>query len=276
MLNLRRTKENKGITLVALVVTIIVLLILAGITIAMLTGENGIIRKAFEAKDATEYAQIEEEVALAWTETQTEKLIQNLSSEETAKYLENVLKQNDSNTTVEYREENGTYEVNYKDYMFEIQEDGNISTNREEVVEDIKDAWEQIDDSLSNEEKADQLEEILKEQDPDVTVEYNPDTGKIEIDYGDYEVELDPETGEITIKEPSLPDVATVIITKEPTNVSVYEGKTATFTVEARTVGEVTYQWYRGDTVSASSGEAIPGANEASYTTPAPSSNNGR
>ena len=42
----RRTKElTKGITLIALVVTIVVLLILAGTSIAMLTGENGIITR---------------------------------------------------------------------------------------------------------------------------------------------------------------------------------------------------------------------------------------
>ncbi len=42
-------KDNKGITLIALVITIIVLLILAGITIAMLTGENGLLTKANDA-----------------------------------------------------------------------------------------------------------------------------------------------------------------------------------------------------------------------------------
>ena len=39
-------KRNKGITLIALVITIIVLLILAGVAISMLSGENGILRKA--------------------------------------------------------------------------------------------------------------------------------------------------------------------------------------------------------------------------------------
>ena len=48
-----RKKENEGITLIALVVTIIVLLILAGISIAMLTGENGILKRAREAKEET-------------------------------------------------------------------------------------------------------------------------------------------------------------------------------------------------------------------------------
>ena len=43
-------KMIKGITLIALVVTIIVLLILAGISIMMLTGNNGILNKATEAK----------------------------------------------------------------------------------------------------------------------------------------------------------------------------------------------------------------------------------
>ena len=47
-------KENEGITLIALVITIIVLLILAGITIATLTGDNGILTKTNEAKEQTE------------------------------------------------------------------------------------------------------------------------------------------------------------------------------------------------------------------------------
>ena len=53
-------KKNKGITLIALVVTIIVLLILAGISIVMLTGQNGILNRANEAKEKTGVAQEEE------------------------------------------------------------------------------------------------------------------------------------------------------------------------------------------------------------------------
>ena len=49
-------KESKGITLIALVITIIVLLILAGVSIAMLTGENGILTQAQRAKSETENA----------------------------------------------------------------------------------------------------------------------------------------------------------------------------------------------------------------------------
>ena len=58
-------KRNKGITLIALVITIIVLLILAGVTIATLTGENGILSKASEASEETRKANAEEQVNLA-------------------------------------------------------------------------------------------------------------------------------------------------------------------------------------------------------------------
>ena len=58
-------KKNNGITLIALVITIIVLLILAGVTIATLTGENGILTRASEAAQRTEEANAREQVQLA-------------------------------------------------------------------------------------------------------------------------------------------------------------------------------------------------------------------
>ena len=57
MFNLKKNKGEKGITLIALIVTIIVLLILAGVSIAMLTGENGILTQAQNAKNKTEEAE---------------------------------------------------------------------------------------------------------------------------------------------------------------------------------------------------------------------------
>ena len=53
-------RNQKGITLVALVVTIIVLIILAGISINLLLGDNGIITKAQEAKKQQKIAEIKE------------------------------------------------------------------------------------------------------------------------------------------------------------------------------------------------------------------------
>ena len=65
---------NGGITLIALVITIVVLLILAGVSIAMLTGDNGIITQAQKAKEKTEEAKIREE-------QQLESLLNRITSE---------------------------------------------------------------------------------------------------------------------------------------------------------------------------------------------------
>ena len=68
-----KSKKNGGITLIALVVTIIVLIILAGVSISMLTGQNGILTRAAEAKEKTEKAQRDEQAQLA----DLESLIEN-------------------------------------------------------------------------------------------------------------------------------------------------------------------------------------------------------
>ena len=57
-------QKNRGITLIALVITIIVLLILAGVTIATLTGDNGILTKASKASEQTNQGNAEERVQL--------------------------------------------------------------------------------------------------------------------------------------------------------------------------------------------------------------------
>ena len=69
-------KTHQGITLIALVITIIVLLILAGVSIAMLTGDNGILTQAQNAKNKTAEAEAKERQDL---EDQN-KLIENLAS----------------------------------------------------------------------------------------------------------------------------------------------------------------------------------------------------
>ena len=60
----RRKRLNSGITLISLVVTIVVLLILAGVSVSMLTGENSTISQAKKAKLATELSSYKEQVEL--------------------------------------------------------------------------------------------------------------------------------------------------------------------------------------------------------------------
>ena len=65
-------KDYKGISLVALVITIIVLLILTGITISFTVGNNGILTKAKDAKEQTNMSQAKESVELKIASLQTE------------------------------------------------------------------------------------------------------------------------------------------------------------------------------------------------------------
>ena len=74
--------KNTGITLIALVVTIIVLLILAGISISMLTGQNGIINRTAEAKEKTNDANDLEYLQVKAYEAMTEYYAKNNSGAE--------------------------------------------------------------------------------------------------------------------------------------------------------------------------------------------------
>ena len=58
---LEKIKERKAITLIALVVTIVVILILAGITVGMVTSDNGILK---ETKNAKQQAEIDNEKSI--------------------------------------------------------------------------------------------------------------------------------------------------------------------------------------------------------------------
>lgn len=91
-------KNQKGITLIALVITIIVLLILAGVAIAMLTGDNGIITNAQKSRSNTTYRTADEQMRLAYMAVRTEiaaRLANDTSYEaigaDTAKELEEIV-----------------------------------------------------------------------------------------------------------------------------------------------------------------------------------------
>ena len=70
---MKKERTNQGITLIALVITIIILLILAGISIAMLTGQNGLLTKALKAKKEHLISQYKEEINLIIAEEVAER-----------------------------------------------------------------------------------------------------------------------------------------------------------------------------------------------------------
>ena len=87
----KNLKNQKGITLIALVITIIILLILAGISIQTLMGENGIINKASIAKEESKKKEYKEELEIIGIDLEEKEGI-NLSSEEfMEKYKEKIV-----------------------------------------------------------------------------------------------------------------------------------------------------------------------------------------
>ena len=85
-------KKERGITLIALVITIIVLLILAAVSIATLTGENGIIGKANEAKAQTEVGNLKEMVQTDILEYQAQSKSGDITPEQLRDVLDKYFK----------------------------------------------------------------------------------------------------------------------------------------------------------------------------------------
>ena len=111
------SSRNKGITLIALVITIIVLLILAGVTIATLTGENGIITKATQAKDKTEISAEKEQITVAYGGALAKK---NGQTDINASDMQDQFDKNDTNA-----EASGAIKVYFPDSKRWYKVDGN-------------------------------------------------------------------------------------------------------------------------------------------------------
>ena len=123
---LQMIEYNLGITLIALIITIIVLLILAGITLNMVIGENGIFAKATNAKNKTEVAQYEEELRMSILEMQTDSATNGLefNIDTIRKNIKQKIKelQNTDDIEITSAEESETIEGIYKGYEFTIDE----------------------------------------------------------------------------------------------------------------------------------------------------------
>ena len=86
-LNLKFVRKNKGITLIALIITIILLLILSSLAIATLTGENGLFARAKQAKQTQTESEMKEKLNLSIQELQVEKLTEATLDDITQEWL---------------------------------------------------------------------------------------------------------------------------------------------------------------------------------------------
>ena len=87
-LKVQKLKSNKAITLIALVVTIVVLLILAGISLNLVLGNNGLIKKSKDAKEETTVADEKEKVEMAYVSAAINKLGDEVTDSELQEELD--------------------------------------------------------------------------------------------------------------------------------------------------------------------------------------------
>ena len=123
-------KKQQGITLIALAVTIIVMLILAGVTIAALTSENGIINQANTVKETNKVAKTEEEARLEYSNLILEKQMEGHGEETELSDVIGRLEENGYETG----EKDGKSYIKIGEYYYEIKlENEQISIAREKT-----------------------------------------------------------------------------------------------------------------------------------------------
>ena len=127
----KKIKGNNGITLIALIITIIVLLILAGISLNMLTGDNSIFKRSNEAAKTTAYATAREELEVAYNSAYAENIAKvHVDREPTA--LQTAIKTEIDKVLAKYSAQNArktaSISINDNATSLEWQQDGNTYT----------------------------------------------------------------------------------------------------------------------------------------------------
>ena len=162
---MKKTKlfEESAITLIALVVTIIVMVILVGVALSISIGDNGLLKRTETSRDQTIISMEKEQISLAYNNCR----IHNLFGQEvTAEQLENELLTNGNDTTVTKESTNLIVKFNTTQNTYTVDENGNI-----EIISETQEDKEkaQINNRLIDQENisyADSLNTLL-----------NPDRG---------------------------------------------------------------------------------------------------
>ena len=130
---LKILKNGKGITLIALVVTIIVLLILPGVSIATLTGDNGILTRANDAKEQTEIGTEKEQVQLAYIDANMQTKGERITEGQLQSALDNLVGENQTKAI----DDNDSFWVKFQESgrYYRIDDFGNV-TDSIEIKED--------------------------------------------------------------------------------------------------------------------------------------------
>ena len=128
-----KIKQFEGITLIALVITIIILLILAGVTITMLIGDNGILKESTNASEANDKSEFEEQVKLAIMASR----VNNTASINLETFEEELNKISEA-TITKSADDKLPWTVKKESYEVTITADGTITSNTIGKDEDTK------------------------------------------------------------------------------------------------------------------------------------------
>ena len=121
---MKKGKNEAGITLIALTITVIVLLILAGVTITALSGDNGILKNAARTKKDTETAALEEKIKLLMAESIIDEYTGE-NEEKTAQKLQDELNKQGENVLVIQWDKYIIYDLN-KNIEYRVMNDGKV------------------------------------------------------------------------------------------------------------------------------------------------------
>ena len=142
-------RKERGITLIALVITIIVLLILAGVSIAMLTGDNGILTQAQNAKDKTEQASEAEKIQLAVMATSMDNngYTEILDTDSFKQELQNQFGSEEVNVTPNG---DGSFIVTVNDRKYYVNDDKTVISNDNIIEIGTKEELEAFRDDVNS------------------------------------------------------------------------------------------------------------------------------
>lgn len=262
-------KDVKGITLIALVITIIVLLILAAVSIAMLTGENGLLQKATKAKKENKLAQAKEQINLMLQEYRIER------DTGSNKSFENFLQEKKNDKKIDGYGKNENYNEN-STKLWDIELDGYFFTVDEDPLKILlyattkvrpKASFEMITNGYVLEGNIVQFKITIElpEELKDAVTSVNLPDGVTKTDEGysvsqngTYEIEVIANKDGVDYKTTLMVNIANII---ERPNIEIPESeiKQSEFVVKVTnsypTDADLNYKYYIGETEKGSSKE---------------------
>ena len=207
------SKKEKGITLIALVITIVILLILAATSISMLNGDNGILSKAGQARDDTIVGEEKEQVELAYISAAIKKLGVNVDKDDLQDELDVSVGEDKTTVTgsetlkVKFEETENEYTVSQNGIVAKIKNIDELSDLEKVQMYFVGKSW---DDFGDDEKDGIVYKDIVPILDASESIEYvndNENSTYIKYNNNIYILKYNKDTGEVLSVENGVYEV---------------------------------------------------------------------